>query len=472
MLFRKCSDDDLLANCGICILISQSRVKCPFSRLLIHKIVTFSDSMNSTDELVDPLQPPSIIHQVTIIVVYSIMLLFSLGGNTIIIFIVFTRPFMRSVTNCLIANMAAADLLMTFSAMPYSVAYTYIASRWFGGIMGMITCKLLHFAIALSIAASILTLTVIALDRFFAVAYPFKRVSAIRNIPTTNMLIWLVSVICMSPYLYSYKSDLLEDNNYHCFILWEPLADSFTASRIYFSFIFIALYLVPLLIICIFYIIISFKLWARRIPGNPTEVILRNVELSKRRTIKMLIIIVVVFALCWLPAHLMHFFIFFEEKTFSNLSLLIIFGISHANSAINPYLYIVLNRNFRRAFLKVLRSCFGPAGNLRSRGSHTTSNTVLARCMSQEYVEDTAFGHGRKGLYELSNRTEQNGDLPIIRQISLLKVREAEFPVDPSSNMKKRATVSPWQDKESSVAEAREGTTTHEKTFAENILIA
>ena len=426
---------------------------------LIHKIVTFSDSMNSTDELVDPFQPPSIIHQVTIIVVYSIMLLFSLSGNTIIIFIVFTRPFMRSVTNCLIANMAAADLLMTFSAMPYSVAYTYVASRWFGGIMGMITCKLLHFSIALSIAASILTLTVIALDRFFAVAYPFKRVSVIRHIPRTNMLIWLVSVLCMSPYLYFYKSDLLEDNNYHCFLLWEPLANSFTALRIYFSFIFIALYLVPLIVICIFYSIISFKLWARRIPGNPTEVNLRNVELSKRRTIKMLIIIVVVFALCWLPAHLMHFFIFFEDKTFNNLSLIIIFSISHANSAINPYLNIVLNRNFRRPFLEVLRSCFGPAGNLRSRGSHTSSNTVLARCMSQEYVvEDTTLG--RKGLYELSNKTEQNGDLPIIRQISLLEVRETEVVVDPASNVEKRATVSPpWQDKESSVAEARESTT-------------
>ncbi|XP_073241668.1 QRFP-like peptide receptor [Porites lutea] len=417
-----------------------------------------NDSMNSTDELVDPFQPPSIIHQVTIIVVYSIMLLFSLSGNTIIIFIVFTRPFMRSVTNCLIANMAAADLLMTFSAMPYSVAYTYVASRWFGGIMGMITCKLLHFSIALSIAASILTLTVIALDRFFAVAYPFKRVSVIRHIPRTNMLIWLVSVLCMSPYLYYYKSDLLEDNNYHCFLLWEPLANSFTALRIYFSFIFIALYLVPLIVICIFYSIISFKLWARRIPGNPTEVSLRNEELSKRRTIKILIIIVVVFALCWLPAHLMHFFIFFEDKTFNNLSLIIIFGISHANSAINPYLNIVLNRNFRRPFLEVLRSCFGPAGNLRSRGSHTTPNTVLARCMSQEYVvEDTALG--RRELYELSNKTEQNGDLPIIRQISLLEVRETEVVVDPASNVEKRATVSPWQDKESSVAEARESTT-------------
>ena len=40
------------------------------------------------------------------------------------------------------------------------------------------------------------------------------------------------------------------------------------------------------------------------------------------------------------------------------------------------------------------------------------------------------------------------------KQISLLKVRETEFVVDPPSNVKKRATVSPWQDKEISVAEA------------------
>ena len=45
------------------------------------------------------------------------------------------------------------------------------------------------------------------------------------------------------------------------------------------------------------------------------------------------------------------------------------------------------------------------------------------------------------------------------KQISLLKVRETEFVVDPASNVKKRATVSPWQDKEISVAEARESTT-------------
>lgn len=324
----------------------------------------------------------------------------------------------------MIANMAVADLLMTFIAMPYSVAYMYVDSRWFGGIMGMITCKMLHFSYALSIAASILTLTVIALDRFFAVAFPFKRASVIRKISATSSMIWILSVILMSPYLYYFKAEQL-DGNYHCLVEWEPIADTSTASRIFFSFMFISLYLVPLFFIAILYSIVSFKLWVRRIPGNPTAANHRHAELSKRRTVKMLVIVVIVFALCWLPAHIMHLFLFFDRETSSkipNFLFLVAFGVSHANSALNPYLYIVLNKHFRRAFLEVIRGCCNPPGNLlRSQGSNTISQTNLTFGMSLEYV--TAMG--RKGMYQL-HKTEESEDLPCVRQISLLKVTDTE----------------------------------------------
>lgn len=352
------------------------------------------------------------------------MFLLSLNGNVMTVFIVLTKPYMRSVTNCLIANMAIADLLMTFSAMPYSAAYMYVNSRWFGGIMGMITCKILHFSVALSIAASVLTLVVIALDRFFAVVYPFKRASVIRKIWVVSTVIWVLSGLSMSPYLYYYKSLILQDGYHHCYASWEPLARSWEASRIYFAFIFIALYLVPLFIIAIFYSIVSFKLWIRRIPGNPSAANLRHAEMSKKRTIKMLIIIVIVFSLCWLPAHLMHFFIYFDGETYykiPSLWQLIAFGVSQGNSSINPYLYIALNRNFRRAYVDVLRSCFSPAKNLvRSRGSNTTSNTTLTQGMSMEYVQ--VAGLGRRGVYELSETKKDTDSLPqSVRQISLMK---------------------------------------------------
>lgn len=388
--------------------------------------MSLSGSFNATAQLGSPASP-STTHQVVILLVYSVMFLFSLNGNVMTIYIVLTKPYMRSVTNCLIANMAIADLVMTFSAMPYSATYMYVGSRWFGGIMGMITCKILHFSVALSIAASVLTLVVIALDRFFAVVYPFKRPSVIRKISGVCTVIWILSILSMSPYLYCFKSLILQDGNYHCFVQWEPLADSWEASRIFFAFIFISFYLLPLFIIAVFYSIVSFKLWIRRIPGNPTAANLRHAESSKRRTIKMLIIIVIVFTLCWLPAHLMHLFIFFNEELYlktPSLMRLIAFGISHANSAINPYLYIALNRNFRRSYLDVLRSCCSPAGNLvRSRGSNTTSHTNLTQGMSMEYV--SVAGLGRRGVYELSEN-KKDRDSSAVRQISLMKVKDGE----------------------------------------------
>lgn len=391
-----------------------------------------NDSSNATSQL-GPLPPPSTTHQIVVLLVYSLMFLLSLNGNIMTVFIVLAKPYMRSVTNCLIANMAIADLLMTFSAMPYSAAYTYVKSRWFGGIMGMITCKILQFSVALSVAASVLTLVVIALDRFFAVVYPFKRASVIRKIWVVSTVIWVLSGLSMSPYLYYYKLLLLQDGYYHCSVSWEPLANSWEASRIYFSFLFIALYLIPLLIIAFFYGIVSFKLWIRRIPGNPSAANLRHAELSKRRTIKMLIIIVIVFSLCWLPAHLMHFFIFFDEKTYDKIPSLwqqIAFGVSQGNSSINPYLYIALNRNFRRAYVDVLRSCFSPAKNLvRSRGSNATSNSTLTQGMSIEHVQ--VGGLGRRGVYQLSEPKRDTDSLPqSVRQISLMKVTDTDSKPD------------------------------------------
>ena len=123
----------------------------------------------------------------------------------------------------------------------------------------------------------------------------------------------------------------------------------------------------------------------------------------------------------------MHFFIFFDEETYHKIPSLwqtIAFGVSQGNSSINPYLYIALNRNFRRAYVDVLRSCFSAAKNLiRSRGSNTTSNTTLTQGMSMEQVQ--VGGLGRRGVYEVSETKRDADPLPqSVRQISLMKVTD------------------------------------------------
>ena len=78
----------------------------------------------------------------------------------------------------------------------------------------------------------------------------------------------------------------------------------------------------------------------------------------------MLVIIVVVFSLCWLPVQLnMHVFyavtIFREPLPVPTVVKNLAIWVGHANSAINPWLYIFLSSKMKLAFFQMLgkRSC-------------------------------------------------------------------------------------------------------------------
>ncbi|EDO38504.1 predicted protein [Nematostella vectensis] len=317
---------------------------------------------------------------------YSVIFVLALTGNTVIIYIVKTKPYMKSTTNYLIANMSVADLMMTFFAMPYSIAYLYVQSRWFGGFIGHVLCKLVQFFVGLSIAASVITLMVISLDRFFAIVYPFRRASVIRRISVTNTAIWLSSAILLSPYLYMYQLHKLSNGSYHCIVSFGRLVDTIAIMRIYNTVTVVLLYLLPLTVIAIFYIVICRKLWLRKIPGNPSQLNRRTADRYKRRTVKMLIIVVIVFAACWFPAHLMHYYVYYRYEEFARFPPyvpLVAFWITHAHSAINPFLYILLNRNFMHAFkdifIKVFRGRQERTREPRCRTSWTNLS-IIASC--------------------------------------------------------------------------------------------
>ncbi|RMX59905.1 hypothetical protein pdam_00001069 [Pocillopora damicornis] len=107
---------------------------------------------------------------------YCVIMLMSLVGNTLVIIIIFRNTRMRTTTNNLIANMAISDLLFPLFAVPKEIAQIVIGkSRWLVvGIGGEILCKFVNFSQDISTAVSILSLVVIAFDRFHAVKFPFQ----------------------------------------------------------------------------------------------------------------------------------------------------------------------------------------------------------------------------------------------------------------------------------------------------------
>ena len=297
----------------------------------------------------------SVTSKIAVVTAYVIIFTIALFGNSIGLYVVCAKETSRRITNLLIKNLAIADLISTVIVMPYSVLFVFFPHQWFGGIMGEITCKVVFYAVPVSIAASVTTMVVISLDRFCAVYFPLNQ-ALFHNHRAVTFVIWLFSLISMTPYLFIYRV-FKEGDTHSCYQVW-PWADdqqeTFLALRIFHIILFFLFYLLPLLIMAVFHFLVGRRLWLQGTLGSTTSVNRAAAEVSRRKVVKMLAVLVAVFALSWAPTHLFHYFIYFNQDILNKIPIVVMnfmLWVSHANSAINPMLYIALNKNFRYAFL-------------------------------------------------------------------------------------------------------------------------
>ena len=257
----------------------------------------------------------------------------------------------------LILNMAIADLLVTVFWMPASLLFFHMEGRWIGGTFGEISCKFVRFSCQLSIPASIAVLMVVSIDRFFAVVYPMKARTFRLKIKMMTLAAWVCSAAYAIPYGISFGI-LEHDGIYYC-SPWFPPLDNMTSFQIYYLITFVFFYCTPLLILMVLYTLMSRKLWKTRIPGNVTEERHKSSEQEKRRVISALISITVVFAVFWFPPHVMHYItVFRTTDVYPKVPMEIqclFYWTGHFNSCVNPCLYVLLNRGYRRYMRQILQ---------------------------------------------------------------------------------------------------------------------
>ena len=75
-------------------------------------------------------------------VLYTIAMLVAFAGNGFLIYIVWKKPEVRSLTSFIFVNMAIADLLATLVVMPWSISLIYTDGLWMiPGVFGKVMCK-------------------------------------------------------------------------------------------------------------------------------------------------------------------------------------------------------------------------------------------------------------------------------------------------------------------------------------------
>ncbi|KAG8007044.1 Somatostatin receptor type 5 [Nibea albiflora] len=275
-------------------------------------------------------------------VIYTVVFIVGLLGNSLVIYVVVRYAKMKTVTNMYILNLALADELYILG-IPF-LGTNSVLSYW---PYGNVFCKVCMTADAMSQFASTFCLTVMSIDRFLAVVHPIR--SAKWRKPQVakifNTMVWVVSFLIVLPItIYSHVQE--EFNT--CNITWPEPHELWSIAFILYTSILG--FFAPLVVICLCYLLIVIKVRSAGVRAGLTKR-----RKSERKVTRMVVIIVLVFVLCWLPffttniVNLIH--VIPENETTVYFSLVIL---TYVNSCANPILYGFLSDNFKQSFQKVL----------------------------------------------------------------------------------------------------------------------
>lgn len=288
------------------------------------------------------------------IVAYSVLILASLIGNMLIVMLVGKYGRARKTINLAVVNMAVANLVITTVYMPRLIPMFMIGTVWLvEGDLGYALCMIIPFLHHVAIIASVLTLLTSGLDTFCAMVFPLKKPFTTKVARLAIFLTWALAIVARLPYLISLRTKTSKGKQ-TCGSDLNKLFNNENARDIYYMFLFVMFYVLPWLAIFIFYLIIAIKLKTGKTPRQESVTAARLKELrvkATRNVIKMMIIITLVFLICWIAY-------FLAQIAYSKVPCSFRFWrlfLAHCNCAINPVLFAVFNTTVRRGIKDVAR---------------------------------------------------------------------------------------------------------------------
>ncbi|KAL0103113.1 hypothetical protein PUN28_017445 [Cardiocondyla obscurior] len=333
-----------------------------------------------------------------LIVMHSIVFVVGLIGNALVCLAVYRNHSMRTVTNYFLVNLAVADFLVLLICLPPSVLWD-VTETWFFGLK---LCKAVPYLQTVSVSVSILTLTFISIDRWYAICFPLRFKSTTGRAKTAIILIWVISLLFDIPELLVLHT-VPSHSKVETVLFTQCICSWSNESQTTFTIVkLIFLYTMPLLFMSMAYWQIIRVLWRSDIPGhtlstricNSTEIPLSgcgNPEgqlRSRRKAAKMLVVVVITFAICFLPVHLLSILrctMKLPSNQWTTVISLIVHWLCYFNSAVNPVIYNFMSGKFRKEFRRTFRCSHNSRTCSHKRG-YVTSAVGPLKYRSQNHT--------------------------------------------------------------------------------------
>uniref|UniRef100_A0A671LDT8 Alpha-2B adrenergic receptor n=1 Tax=Sinocyclocheilus anshuiensis TaxID=1608454 RepID=A0A671LDT8_9TELE len=342
----------------------------------------------------------------------TLIMLFTIFGNILVIIAVLTCRSLRGPQNLFLVSLAAADILVATLIIPFSLANELMGCWYFESFW----CEIILALDVLFCTSSIIHLCAISLDRYLSISQPVQYASQRTpyKIKGAILVVWLISAIISFPPLVSMnKTPLAKDgggpqcklNEDIWYILYSSIG-SFFAPCLIMILVYVRIYQIA-------------KKHSRCPPGeprkdcagcvtpgreckdnedssssgsdvevpgyqmsSPTQMYRNIIATSKgsqlassnmkpagtpntrrkamivreKRFTFVLAVVIGVFVICWFPFFFSYSLQAICPKACELPKALFkfFFWIGYCNSALNPLIYTIFNRDFRKAFKKIL----------------------------------------------------------------------------------------------------------------------
>ncbi|XP_078367672.1 pyroglutamylated RF-amide peptide receptor-like [Oculina patagonica] len=277
---------------------------------------------------------------IAIAMVHSILIVIDIVGNCLVCAIIKKNRDMRTPMNYLLVNLAIADIV--YAAFIGPEVILKFASIHPEGMTGTVLCKLLTGGTVawIGAASSVVTLVAIAIERYYAVVYPLGNKGKLteRKLKVIVLGSWMFSLVfCMPAFLTrNVKRNI-------CVQTWPGQEWLIRASH----WMWTGLIILALALMVGFYSRVVYTLWVKRNDDSQTTYQQRGVIRVRKRVTLMAVTVTALFGICWLTDMILHLVDGFlsyriNKDVYTVTHTMILFS-----SAANPFLYALINQNFR-----------------------------------------------------------------------------------------------------------------------------
>ncbi|CAI9736619.1 1-like peptide receptor [Octopus vulgaris] len=367
--------------------------------------------------------------------VYLFTLLLGMVGNSLVIFCIVKHKGMRSITNIFLLSLACADLLLVLICVPVK-GIAFFSFTW---TMGYVLCKMVHYVQNVSMICSVMTLTMMSVERYIAIRYPLKAkyLCTLVHAKIVIFCTWFLSLFMAIPILFGQQ--LVEVGyfmkGYLCIKEWSTPE----MSKLYELYMFFIMLVIPTCVMIVAYSGIYCEMvsvTARRADmrtgslsecstnHNNYKMTKSNKKTAKKisveddktkmQVLKMLAIVVLLFVLCWAPILINNVLVGFEILPVLHYGhtrpvRMAFHLMSYFNSCINPVVYSFLSRNFRESFKHIFRNlCNRSLRPTNGRERSTRRSTVSFTTRSTSFNQNRR--HHNKNSEEKLDHSNSSSD--------------------------------------------------------------